>query len=106
MLHGAPAEGEPSEPKRAPGTTITVEELFQKLEGILTIEALQSMWNSMRGNSDAVTKALKARFAQHADVLEQRGYVGDYLAYMLPYVLGPYLESQRRLGDGQRAGLN
>lgn len=33
-------------------------------------------------------------------------YDGDYLAYMMPYVLGPYLESQRRLGDGQRSSLN
>ena len=86
--------------------SITVEELFQKLEGILTIDALQSMWNAMRGNPDAVTKALKEHFAPHVAVLEQRGYDGAYLAYMLPYVLGPYLESQRRLGDGQRPDLN
>lgn len=85
---------------------ITVEELFKKLEGILTIDALQSMWNATQGNPDAVTKALKEHFLPYATVLEQRGYVGDYLAYMMPYVLGPYLESQRRLGDGQRPDLN
>ena len=98
MLHGAPG----GKPQR----TITVEELFQKLEGILTFDALQSMWNAMRGNSNAVTKALKEHFAPHAATLEQRGYDGGYLAYMLPHVLGPHLEAQRRLGDGQHSSLN
>lgn len=78
---------------------ITVEELFRRLDGILTLDALQSMWNAMQGNRDAMTKELKVLLNKHAATLEQRGFVADYLAYMLPYTLGPHLEANRRLGD-------
>jgi hypothetical protein len=90
MTHGRPG----GKPQR----TMTVEELFRKLEGILTLEQLQSIWNATGGNRDAVTLELKKRLGEHRAVLEQRGFVPDYLAYMLPYTLGAHLEAQRRLG--------
>lgn len=77
--------------------TISVGELFDKMGDILTLEALQSIWNATGGNRDLVTRELKARFAPHAEALEAQGLVGDYLAYMLPYTLGPHLEAERRL---------
>lgn len=78
--------------------TITIGELFQRLEGILTLEQLQSIWNATEGNRDAVTTELKTLLNKHADVLDKRGFVADYLAYMLPFTLGPHLEANRRIG--------
>lgn len=81
-----------------PQKTITVEELFQRLEGILTLEQLQSIWNAMGGNRDQVTAELKKLLNQYTDTLDERGFVPDYLAYMLPFTLGPHLEANRRIG--------
>lgn len=78
--------------------TITVEELFKRLEGILTLDQLQSMWNATGGNRDAVTQELKTLLRPHEAVLGERGFVPDYLAYMLPFTLGPHLEANRRIG--------
>lgn len=73
--------------------------LFNRaLEGILTLEQLQSIWNATGGNRDVVTLELRKRLGEHAATLAARECDPKYLAYRFPYTLGSYLEAQRRLG--------
>lgn len=88
--------GQPEAPE--PPKTMTVDELFKRLEGILTLDQLQSIWNAAQGDSASVTRELKDLLRPHEAVLGEQGFVPDFLAYLLPHVLGPHLEANRRIG--------